>query len=79
MNRPVTSVTPPDFSTGVYNWLEKFAGYGFIKSSAYAYAMVAYQTSYLKADYPDEFLSALTQTAVDAELREDTTPGRLSS
>jgi DNA polymerase III alpha subunit len=41
--------------------------------------MVAYQTAYLKANYPDEFLSAMTQTAVDAELREDTTPGRLSS
>ncbi len=59
MNRPVTSVTPPHFSNGVYNWLEKFAGYGFNKSHAYAYATVAYQTAYLKANYPDEFLLVL--------------------
>ena len=39
--------------------LEKFAGYGFNKSHAAAYAVVAYQTAYLKAHYPVEFLSAL--------------------
>jgi len=35
--------------------LEKFAGYGFNKSHAAAYAIVAYQTAYLKANYPVEF------------------------
>ncbi len=39
--------------------LEKFAGYGFNKSHAAAYAVVAYQTAYLKANYPVEFLSAM--------------------
>jgi len=39
--------------------LEKFAGYGFNKSHAAAYAIVAYQTAYLKANYPVEFLSAM--------------------
>ncbi len=43
----------------VFDVLEKFAGYGFNKSHAAAYAIVAYQTAYLKANYPVEFLSAM--------------------
>jgi DNA polymerase III alpha subunit len=39
--------------------LEKFAGYGFNKSHAAAYAIVAYQTAWLKANYPVEFFSAM--------------------
>src|SRR5487761_2172037 len=40
----------------IFDLLEKFAGYGFNKSHAAAYAIVAYQTAYLKANYPVEFL-----------------------
>jgi DNA polymerase III subunit alpha len=43
----------------IFDLLEKFAGYGFNKSHAAAYAVVAYQTAYLKANYPVEFLSAM--------------------
>ncbi|HEU5070365.1 MAG TPA: DNA polymerase III subunit alpha [Verrucomicrobiae bacterium] len=43
----------------IFDLLEKFAGYGFNKSHAAAYAIVAYQTAYLKANYPGEFLSAM--------------------
>jgi DNA polymerase-3 subunit alpha len=43
----------------VFDLLEKFAGYGFNKSHAAAYAIVAYQTAYLKANYPVEFLCAM--------------------
>ena len=43
----------------IFNLLEKFAGYGFNKSHAAAYAIVAYQTAYLKANYPVEFLCAM--------------------
>jgi DNA polymerase-3 subunit alpha len=39
--------------------IEPFAGYGFNKSHAACYAMIAYQTAYLKAYYPTEFLTAL--------------------
>ena len=39
--------------------MAKFAGYGFNKSHAAAYALIAYQTAYLKANYPVEFLAAL--------------------
>ena len=43
----------------VFDLLEKFAGYGFNKSHAAAYAVVAYQTAYMKANYPVEFLCAM--------------------
>jgi DNA polymerase-3 subunit alpha len=43
----------------IFDLLEKFAGYGFNKSHAAAYAVVAYQTAYLKANYPVEFLCAM--------------------
>jgi DNA polymerase-3 subunit alpha len=43
----------------IFDVLEKFAGYGFNKSHAAAYAIVAYQTAYLKANFPVEFLAAM--------------------
>ena len=43
----------------LFQKIEQFAGYGFNKSHSMAYAFVAYQTAYLKANYPVEFLAAL--------------------
>ncbi len=43
----------------LYDLIVKFASYGFNKSHAAAYAMIAYQTAYLKANYPVEFMAAL--------------------
>ena len=42
----------------IFEQVYKFAGYGFNKSHAAAYALIAYQTAYLKANYPVEFLAA---------------------
>ena len=42
----------------IFELVAKFAGYGFNKSHAAAYALLAYQTAYLKANYPVEFLAA---------------------
>ena len=50
---------PATKANEIFDLLEKFAGYGFNKSHAAAYAVVAYQTAYLKANYPVEFLSAM--------------------
>ena len=48
-------------SSHIYEQMKAFAGYGFNKSHSYAYALVSYQTAYLKANYPIEFMcSALT-------------------
>ena len=43
----------------IWELITKFAGYGFNKSHSTAYAMIAYQTAYLKAHYPVEFMAAL--------------------
>ncbi len=45
-------------ASDLFDLLEKFAGYGFNKSHAAAYALVAYQTAFLKAHYPAAFLAA---------------------
>ena len=69
---------PATKANQLFDWMVELAGYGFNKSHAVAYAMVAYQTAYLKANHPVEFLSAMTHIDGDAELRDDPTPGRLS-
>lgn len=47
-----------EFAKNTFEMLEPFAGYGFNKSHAAAYSVVAYQTAYLKANYPVEFMAA---------------------
>jgi len=46
-------------SARVFDLMEQFAGYGFNKSHSTAYALLAYQTAYLKANYPWHFMAAL--------------------
>ncbi|MFH0854317.1 MAG: DNA polymerase III subunit alpha [bacterium] len=48
-----------DIATQVFAFMEPFAGYGFNRSHAACYAIIAYQTAYLKANYPAEFMAAL--------------------
>ena len=45
-------------ASSIFDLVAKFAGYGFNKSHAAAYAMISYQTAFLKANYPVEFLAA---------------------
>ncbi len=49
----------------IFDQVDKFAGYGFNKSHAAAYALVAWQTAYLKANYPVEFMAALMSTEMN--------------
>jgi DNA polymerase-3 subunit alpha len=49
----------------MFDLMEKFAGYGFNKSHAAAYALLAYQTAWLKAHYPAEFFAANMSCAMD--------------
>jgi DNA polymerase-3 subunit alpha len=49
----------------LFDLIEKFAGYGFNKSHSAAYAMITYQTTYLKVYYPAEFFSALLSSEKD--------------
>ncbi len=55
-------------ATKIFDLLVPFAGYGFNKSHAAAYSVVAYQTAYLKANYPAEFMAAnLTSEITDTD------------
>ncbi len=49
----------------IFHYIEPFAGYGFNKSHAAAYAWIAYQTAYLKANHPLQYLSALMTSVKD--------------
>jgi DNA polymerase-3 subunit alpha len=49
----------------VFDLMEKFAAYGFNKSHSAAYALIAYQTAYLKTHYPVEFMAALLTEDMD--------------
>ena len=57
-----TNKIPEKKADKLYELIQKFAGYGFNKSHAAAYAVVCYQTGYLKAHYPTEFMAALMTT-----------------
>ncbi|MGH9961650.1 MAG: DNA polymerase III subunit alpha, partial [Pyrinomonadaceae bacterium] len=50
--------------TRIFDLMEQFAGYGFNKSHSAAYALLAYQTAYLKAHYPVCFMSALLTSEI---------------
>ncbi len=52
-------------ATYVFDLMEKFAGYGFNKSHSAAYALVAYQTAWLKAHYPAAFMAAVMSSDMD--------------
>ena len=52
-------------ATYVFDLMEKFAGYGFNKSHSAAYALVAYQTAWLKRHYPEAFMAAVLSSDMD--------------
>jgi DNA polymerase-3 subunit alpha len=54
-----TNKIPEKKADHIFNLMEEFAGYGFNKSHSCAYALLAYQTAYLKTHYPVEFMAAL--------------------
>ena len=52
-------------ATRIFDLMEKFAGYGFNKSHSAAYAVLSYQTAYLKAHYPEAFMAAVMSADLD--------------
>lgn len=54
-----------DTATYIFDLMEKFAGYGFNKSHSAAYALVAYQTAWLKTHYPAAFMAAVLSSDLD--------------
>ncbi len=55
----------PELAKQIYELIEPFAGYGFNKAHAVCYALLAYQTAYLKANYPVEYMAALLACYVE--------------
>ncbi|MDP2715257.1 DNA polymerase III subunit alpha [Rheinheimera sp.] len=55
----------PDLAIKIFDLVEKFAGYGFNKSHSAAYALVSYQTLWMKAHYPAEFMAAVMSADMD--------------
>ena len=55
----------PELAIKIFDLVEKFAGYGFNKSHSAAYAVVSYQTAWLKTHYPAEFMAATMSSDMD--------------
>src|SRR5713226_6268088 len=60
-----TNKIPEKKASAIFDLLEKFAGYGFNKSHSAAYGVISYQTAYLKAHYPVEFMAGLLSNEVN--------------
>lgn len=54
-----------NLATQIFDLMEKFSGYGFNKSHSAAYALIAYQTAWLKTHYPAEFMAAVLSSDMD--------------
>nr|MBA2433701.1 DNA polymerase III subunit alpha [Chthoniobacterales bacterium] len=59
-----TNKIPEKKASPIFDLLEKFAGYGFNKSHSAAYGVISYQTAYLKAHYPVEFMAGLLSNEI---------------
>lgn len=55
----------PHLANQIFDLMEKFAGYGFNKSHSAAYALLSYQTAWLKTHYPAQFMSAVLSSDMD--------------
>jgi DNA polymerase-3 subunit alpha len=60
-----TNKIPEKKANSIFDLLEKFAGYGFNKSHSAAYGLISYQTAYLKANYPVEFMAGLLSNEIN--------------
>ena len=60
-----TNRIPEKKANAIFDLLEKFAGYGFNKSHSAAYGLISYQTAYLKANYPVEFMAGLLSNEIN--------------
>lgn len=60
-----TNQIPAELANQLFDLMEKFAAYGFNKSHSAAYALIAYQTAWLKAHYPAAFMAAVLSSDMD--------------
>ena len=62
----IANGVPRETASGIYDEIFDFANYAFNKSHAVAYAMVSYQTAYLKCRYPREFMAAMMSATLES-------------
>ncbi|MGH8211547.1 MAG: DNA polymerase III subunit alpha, partial [Steroidobacteraceae bacterium] len=65
VNGAIERGVPQEQAAHIFDLMEKFAGYGFNKSHSAAYALLSYQTAYLKAHYPAAFMAAVLSADMD--------------
>ncbi len=63
----VANQIEPEVAQHLFDLMESFAGYGFNKSHSAAYALISFQTAYLKAYYPVEFMCAFLTSIIDSQ------------
>jgi DNA polymerase-3 subunit alpha len=68
---------PEKKATKIFEFIEYFAGYGFPKAHSTTYALLAYQTAYLKANYPRHFMAALLTIESQNSDKVALVPGRM--
>ena len=61
----ISSTVPKKTALDIFALIEKFAGYGFNKSHSAAYALIAYQTAWLKSNYPSSFMASVLSSDMD--------------
>lgn len=64
ITRAVSKGYSKDLATEIYNYILKFANYGFNKSHSVAYSMISYQMAYLKVNYYKEFMAVLMSNSI---------------
>ena len=62
----VTKEVDERYAANLFDQIEQFAGYGFNRSHSVGYALIAYQTAWLKAHYPSEFLASVLSCEMDS-------------
>ena len=65
MEGAIKNNVDPETAGRIFDLMAHFAGYGFNKSHSAAYALIAYQTAYLKANYPVEYMASLLSSVMD--------------
>ncbi|MBU0544867.1 MAG: DNA polymerase III subunit alpha, partial [Proteobacteria bacterium] len=66
VNGATANGVPKDEADKLFSLIDKFGGYGFNKSHSAAYALIAYQTAYLKTHYPVEFMASLLTSEMNS-------------
>jgi DNA polymerase-3 subunit alpha len=76
VSRSVKQGYTKEIAEKVWGYIEKFAGYGFNKAHAASYAMIAYQTAYMKVKYPVEYMTAML--SIESNARSANTEEKIS-